>query len=96
LAGVFLYQKLKWYYFLVASALAAGLAAGLVAGLALVSAGLTFPAAGFVSVLAVFEIEVVLLVCFGVVDVCAVAPNAMVAATNKSARLLMVFICFVF
>ena len=68
-----------------------------VAGLALLSvlpSALPALAAGLVSV---FDVDVVvLLVCFDVVAVCADAPNAKVAATNKSDRFLIVFICFVF
>jgi hypothetical protein len=90
-AGIFFYQKLRLNYFLVASALAAGL----VAGLPLVAVALLF-AVGFVAGLAVVDF-VVVVVCFDVVvDACADAPIAMVAATNKSAMFLIVFICFVF
>jgi hypothetical protein len=86
----FLYQKLNYY-------LLTGLVLW-VAGLPL-AAGAVLPllsvlAAGFVSVLVVDVF--VELACFDVVDDCADAPNAMVAATNNRARFLIVFICLFF
>jgi hypothetical protein len=79
------YQKLTYY-------LAAGLSAGFAAGLAVAAVFvlLSVLAAGFVVVLAV---DVLLLVVFDVVvAVCAEAASVMVAATNKRARFLNVFI----
>jgi hypothetical protein len=66
------------------------LAAGLPA------AGLAFASVPFAAGLVV-DVVVLLVVCFDeVVAVCADAANAMVAATNKSDRFLIVFICLVF
>lgn len=96
-AGTSFYQKLKCNYFLAALLLAAGFAAGLAAVFAagLPLSAVELLAADFVPGLAVVDVDV-LVVCFDVVDACALAPIAMAAATNKSARFLMVFICFVF
>jgi hypothetical protein len=89
----FLYQKLKYYLAAGVVLLAAGLPFTAVVDLAVVV--VLVLAAGFVVVLAV-AVFVVVLDCFDVVAVCAEAAKVMVAATNKSARFLIVFICLSF
>jgi hypothetical protein len=90
----FVYQKLKYYLAGVVVFAELVLAVDLlVVVLLLFAAGFE---AGLLSVLAVV-VFVEVLDCFDVVDAaCADAPKAMVAATNRSARFLIVFICLGF